>query len=113
MMETASSSNSSYQQLRSAENSISQIIYGKQAQIQLAITCLLAGGHLLIEDLPGVGKTTLSLAISKTFGLNFQRIQFTSDMLPADVLGISIFDNNKKSFDFHPGPIFYTNFAGG
>ena len=97
---------SSFTSLQKAANTISKIIYGKQRQIQLAMTCLLAGGHLLIEDLPGVGKTTLSLAISKTFGLNFQRIQFTSDMLPADVLGISIFDNNRKTFDFHPGPIF-------
>ena len=97
---------SSFTSLQKAAKTISKIIYGKQRQIQLAMTCLLAGGHLLIEDLPGVGKTTLSLAISKTFGLNFQRIQFTSDMLPADVLGISIFDNNRKTFDFHPGPIF-------
>jgi MoxR-like ATPase len=92
--------------LQQASNTIAKIIFGKQRQIQLAITCLLAGGHLLIEDLPGVGKTTLSLAIAKTFGLKFQRIQFTSDMLPADVLGISIFDSSKQSFNFHPGPIF-------
>lgn len=97
---------SSYELLQTASSTISKIIFGKQRQIQLAMTCLLAGGHLLIEDLPGVGKTTLSLAIAKTCGLKFQRIQFTSDMLPADVLGISIFDNNDQSFNFHPGPVF-------
>jgi MoxR-like ATPase len=95
-----------YELLQIASNTISKVIFGKQRQIQLAITCLLASGHLLIEDLPGVGKTTLSLTIAKTFGLKFQRIQFTSDMLPADVLGISIFDNNNQTFNFHPGPIF-------
>ena len=94
------------QALQKASNNISHIILGKQRQIQLAMTCLLANGHLLIEDLPGVGKTTLALAIAKTFGLNFQRIQFTSDLLPADVLGVSIFDSSNNQFDFHPGPIF-------
>jgi len=86
--------------------SISSIILGKNRQIQLALSCLLAGGHLLIEDLPGVGKTTLSLTLSKVFGLDFQRIQFTSDLLPSDVLGVSIFDTRKQSFIFHQGPVF-------
>ncbi len=85
---------------------ISSIILGKDEQIQLAISCLLAGGHLLIEDFPGVGKTTLSLTLAKVFGLDFQRIQFTSDLLPSDVLGVSIFNTQNQSFKFHPGPIF-------
>jgi len=94
------------QSLQKASNNISQIILGKQRQIKLAMTCLLANGHLLIEDLPGVGKTTLALAVPKTFGLNFQRIQFTSDLLPADVLGVSIYDTSSHQFNFHSGPIF-------
>jgi MoxR-like ATPase len=97
---------SAQQALLKATNNISHIILGKQHQIQLATTCLLANGHLLIEDLPGVGKTTLALAIAKTYGLNFQRIQFTSDLLPADVLGVSIFDSSSQQFKFHPGAIF-------
>jgi len=86
--------------------SISTIILGKDKQIQLALSCLLAGGHLLIEDLPGVGKTTLSLTLAKVFGLDFQRIQFTSDLLPSDVLGVSIFNTNDQTFQFHQGPVF-------
>ena len=95
-----------YEILQTASRRIEDIIYGKHDQIQLAISCLLADGHLLIEDLPGVGKTTLSLCMAKIFGLSFQRVQFTSDMLPADVLGISIYDLKNQSFTFHPGPIF-------
>ena len=94
------------QSLQQVSNNIAQIILGKQRQIQLALTCLLASGHLLIEDMPGVGKTTLSLTIAKTFGLDFHRIQFTSDLLPADVLGVSIYDRQNNQFNFHPGPIF-------
>ncbi len=94
------------QSLHTAAESIARIILGKQRQIQLALTCLLANGHLLIEDLPGVGKTTLALTIAKTFGLDFQRIQFTSDLLPADVLGVSIYDSTSQQFNFHPGPVF-------
>lgn len=82
------------------------IILGKDRQIRLALACLLARGHLLIEDLPGVGKTTLAHVLAKLLGLNIQRIQFTSDMLPADILGISIFDRTNSNFIFHPGPIF-------
>ena len=94
------------QSLQQATDNISSIILGKHQQIQLALTCLLANGHLLIEDLPGVGKTTLALTLAKTFGLDFKRIQFTSDLLPADVLGVSIYDTTNHKFDFHPGPIF-------
>ena len=94
------------QSLHQVSGSISHIILGKQRQIQLALTCLLANGHLLIEDLPGVGKTTLALAIAKTFGLDFQRIQFTSDLLPADVLGVSIYNTEQNRFSFHRGPVF-------
>ncbi|MDC8831503.1 AAA family ATPase [Alteromonas gilva] len=83
----------------------SQII-GKQHQIKLAVTCLLANGHLLIEDLPGMGKTTLSHALATVFGLQFSRIQFTSDLLPADMLGVNIYNTAKTQFDFHKGPIF-------
>jgi MoxR-like ATPase len=84
----------------------SQVILGKERKIRLALTCLLAGGHLLIEDLPGVGKTTLAHVLAKTLGLHYQRIQFTSDLLPADILGVSIFDKSLNAFHFHPGPIF-------
>jgi MoxR-like ATPase len=86
--------------------SANQIILGKQHQIRLAICCLLAGGHLLIEDIPGVGKTTLAHTLAKLLGLNYQRIQFTSDILPADIIGASIFDAKNLEFKFHPGPVF-------
>ena len=82
------------------------IISGKEEQIKLAIACLLAKGHLLIEDLPGMGKTTLAHLLARLFGLNYSRIQFTSDMLPADIIGISIFNKNTAEFNFHPGPVF-------
>src|SRR5437763_10083693 len=85
---------------------ISTIIVGKKAQIEDCVACMLAGGHLLIEDVPGVGKTTLAHALAVSLGLKFNRIQFTSDLLPADVVGISIFDREKNGFAFHPGPIF-------
>ena len=83
-----------------------QIILGKDAQIRLAMACLLARGHLLIEDLPGVGKTTLAHTLARLLGLQFSRIQFTSDMLPADVIGISIFDRERSQFRFLPGALF-------
>ncbi|HTN94011.1 MAG TPA: MoxR family ATPase [Gallionella sp.] len=83
-----------------------QIILGKPLQIRFALACLLARGHLLIEDLPGVGKTTLAHVLSRTLGLQFQRIQFTSDMLPADILGVSVYQRDTSKFEFHPGPIF-------
>jgi MoxR-like ATPase len=84
----------------------SGIILGKEKQVRLALACLLARGHLLIEDLPGVGKTTLAHVLARTLGLHFQRIQFTSDMLPADILGVSIYERESGGFKFHPGPIF-------
>ena len=86
--------------------SINQVLLGKEPQVRLALTCLLAQGHLLIEDLPGMGKTTLSHALAKVLGLSFQRIQFTSDLLPGDILGTSVFDKDTGQFIFHPGPIF-------
>ncbi len=82
------------------------IILGKEKTIKLALSCVLANGHLLIEDVPGVGKTTLAHAFAILFGLKFQRIQFTSDLLPADIIGSSVFDKNNSRFEFHPGPIF-------
>src|SRR5712672_2140802 len=85
---------------------INRVILGKDTQIRLCLTCLLARGHLLIEDIPGVGKTTLAHALAKIFGLDFRRVQFTSDLLPADVLGNAIFDPASRQFVFHPGPIF-------
>jgi MoxR-like ATPase len=89
-----------------------RVILGKDAQIHLCLACLLARGHLLIEDIPGVGKTTLAHAIAKTLGLSFQRIQFTSDLLPADVLGVSIYDRETGKFRFQRGPIFRAAGAG-
>jgi MoxR-like ATPase len=85
---------------------LNRVILGKDAQIRLCVACLLARGHLLIEDIPGVGKTTLAHAIAKSLGLSFQRVQFTSDLLPADVLGVSIFDRETGKFRFQRGPIF-------
>lgn len=86
--------------------SANTIISGKEEQIKLAIACLLSRGHLLIEDLPGMGKTTLAHLLAQLFGLDYSRIQFTSDMLPADIIGVSIFDRNTAEFRFHPGPVF-------
>lgn len=85
---------------------VNKVLLGKELQVKLAITCLLAKGHLLLEDLPGMGKTTLSQALAKVMGLSFQRIQFTSDLLPGDILGTSVFDKNSGEFIFHAGPIF-------
>ncbi len=85
---------------------VGEIILGKKLEIKLVITCLLANGHLLIEDIPGVGKTTLAQALAKIFGLNYTRIQCTSDLLPADIVGVSVFDKREQQFSFQPGPIF-------
>ncbi len=85
---------------------LSNYIHGKEAALRLALMCVFSRGHLLIEDMPGLGKTTLAIAIAKILGLSFGRIQFTSDLLPSDITGLSIFDNNSSSFQFHPGPIF-------
>lgn len=92
--------------IHNALNALNQVILGKPQQTKLALACLLARGHLLIEDVPGVGKTTMALAIAKVLGLQFQRVQFTSDMLPADILGVSIYEQQTGGFRFHPGPIF-------
>ncbi|MFC5549550.1 AAA family ATPase [Massilia aerilata] len=95
-----------FKQLHSAARQVGQIVVGKDQQVRLALTCLLAGGHLLIDDVPGVGKTTLAHALALTLGLQFNRVQFTSDLLPADVAGISVYEREKNGFVFHPGPIF-------
>jgi MoxR-like ATPase len=92
--------------LHQALAALDAIILGKPRELRLALTCLLARGHLLIEDIPGVGKTTLALALARVLGLHFQRIQFTSDLLPADILGVAIYEQNNGGFRFHPGPIF-------
>ena len=92
--------------LHAVARQVGDIIVGKEKQIRQALTCLLAGGHLLIEDVPGVGKTTLAHALAVSLGLRFNRIQFTSDLLPADVNGISIFERERNGFVFHPGPVF-------
>ena len=86
--------------------SLNQIIVGKDNVTRLALTCLIARGHLLLEDLPGMGKTTLAHALAQSLGLQFQRVQFTSDLLPADILGTAIYDRRDSQFIFHPGPIF-------
>ena len=93
-------------QLESVVRQVGEVILGKERQIRLALACMLARGHLLIEDIPGVGKTTLAHALAITLGLQFQRIQFTSDLLPADILGVSVYDRDASTFRFHPGPIF-------
>ncbi|HEY7378164.1 MAG TPA: AAA family ATPase [Steroidobacteraceae bacterium] len=85
---------------------LNRVILGKDAEIRLCVACLLARGHLLIEDIPGVGKTTLAHALAQTLGLSYQRIQFTSDLLPADIIGVSIFDRAGSRFEFQHGPIF-------
>ena len=92
--------------LQQALNQINRIVLGKENQVRLCLACLLARGHLLIEDVPGVGKTTLAHALARTLGLDFHRIQFTSDLLPADILGAAIYDRDSGQFSFHPGPIF-------
>lgn len=104
--QTSTLSDSILKHVQHAIASIETIIVGKPEQIKLAVCCLLSSGHCLIEDLPGVGKTTLAHAISKVFGLNFTRIQFTSDLLPADILGVSVYDRKTEGFKFYPGPIF-------
>ena len=92
--------------LSRALDQINRIVLGKDRQVRLCLACLLARGHLLIEDAPGVGKTTLAHALARTLGLEFHRIQFTSDLLPADILGAAIYDRDSAKFSFHPGPIF-------
>jgi len=85
---------------------VSGVVLGKTTEIRLALACLLAGGHLLIEDVPGVGKTLLARTLAAALGLSFRRLQFTSDLLPADVIGMSVFEQSRAEFRFHPGPVF-------
>lgn len=92
--------------LAQAQGQINALVLGKPQEVRLALVALLAGGHVLIEDLPGLGKTTLAHALAATVGLGFQRIQFTSDLLPADVLGVSVYEAGSREFRFHPGPVF-------
>jgi MoxR-like ATPase len=89
-----------------AQTQVNALVLGKPHEVRLAFVALLAGGHILIEDLPGLGKTTLAHALAATLGLDFQRVQFTSDLLPADVVGVSVFDPQARRFEFHPGPVF-------
>ena len=86
--------------------SIEAVIHGKRSLIENVVTCLLAGGHVLLEDVPGVGKTTLAGAVASALGCSFSRIQFTADLLPSDLLGVSIFDEERRQFEFHEGPVF-------
>ncbi|MCB4364763.1 MoxR family ATPase [Hydrogenophaga taeniospiralis] len=85
---------------------LNTVIVGKSAQVSDCVACLLAGGHLLIEDVPGVGKTTLAHALSRSFGLQFSRVQFTADLMPSDLVGVSIYERGRENFVFHPGPVF-------
>ena len=95
-----------HSRLLEAQQTVNDILLGKSKQVRLSFCCLLSRGHLLIEDVPGVGKTTLAIAMARVVGSNYQRIQFTSDLLPADILGVSIYKREKDEFEFHPGPIF-------
>lgn len=92
--------------LEKIRSQLNTVIVGKPSQIQDCMVCLLAGGHLLIEDVPGVGKTTLAHALARTFGLQFSRVQFTSDLMPSDLSGVSVYERAKEAFVFHPGPMF-------
>jgi MoxR-like ATPase len=94
------------QAVADAMTQVNALVLGKPREVRLCFATLLAGGHLLIDDLPGLGKTTLARSISATLGLDFQRMQFTSDLLPSDILGVSIFDQTARHFRFHPGPVF-------
>ena len=96
----------SQEKLKSLLSQLNTVIVGKAQQVQDCVACLLAGGHLLIEDVPGVGKTTLAHALARTFGLQFSRVQFTSDLMPSDLSGVAIYERGKEAFVFHPGPIF-------
>jgi MoxR-like ATPase len=97
---------SSHDLISALSDELGRIIYGKQVVTEHALCCLLAGGHLLLEDLPGMGKTTLAQGLAKVFGLDFQRVQFTSDLLPADIIGSAIYRQVSESFTFHKGPVF-------
>jgi MoxR-like ATPase len=95
-----------HQRLDAAMAQVNRVLLGKPRQVKLAFTCLIAGGHLLLEDVPGVGKTTLAHALAASFALEFQRVQFTSDLLPSDIIGVSVYERESGQFRFHPGPIF-------
>lgn len=99
-----------HQEISSSLNELNKVILGKEQQVQLAFASILANGHLLVEDLPGMGKTTLAHALYKVLGLDYNRVQFTSDLLPADLIGASIFNAQSSTFSFHPGPIFSSIF---
>jgi MoxR-like ATPase len=92
--------------LKTLVDQVSTIIIGKREQVELSVICLLADGHLLIEDIPGVGKTTLAQALARSLGLSFSRVQFTADLLPSDLLGVSVYEREREGFVFHPGPVF-------
>ncbi len=92
--------------IKSILDQLNTVLVGKTLQVQDCVGCLLAGGHLLIEDVPGVGKTTLAHALARTFGLQFSRVQFTADLMPSDLAGVSVFERSKEAFVFHPGPVF-------
>ncbi len=92
--------------IKSILDQLNTVLVGKNPQVQDCVGCLLAGGHLLIEDVPGVGKTTLAHALARTFGLQFSRVQFTADLMPSDLAGVSVFERSKEAFVFHPGPVF-------
>ena len=94
------------EKLHALLNQLNTVIVGKPSQVRDCVACLLAGGHLLIEDVPGVGKTTLAHALSRSFGLQFSRVQFTADLMPSDLSGVSIYERQKEGFVFHPGPVF-------
>lgn len=104
--ENAGELSSQMRHLDAAVTALNDIILGKTVQVRLCVACMLARGHLLIEDIPGVGKTTLAHALARILGLSYQRIQFTSDLLPADITGVSVYDREQSRFRFHPGPIF-------
>ena len=94
------------ERLTQLKGQISTIVVGKPAQVEDSLSCLLAGGHLLVEDVPGVGKTTLAHALALSLGLQFSRVQFTADLMPSDLVGVSVFDRGSEQFVFHPGPVF-------
>ena len=94
------------QKLKTLLDQLNTVIVGKPAQVRDCVACLLAGGHLLIEDVPGVGKTTLAHALARAFGLQFSRVQFTADLMPSDLSGVSVYDRGREGFVFHPGPVF-------